>query len=312
MNMSNSIFNNLKIKLVVMALAILVWFFVKMEDNYRYSFTIPLRVTNLGPQRVIKNDIPSKTKITCWGKGRYLLSLMIKNDIFYNLDVARVYNSGAFILERNQVKFMHENDVEVLNIVEPETVKVILTDLITKKIPITPDIEIQTRPGYTIVDELQLIPDSVEIIGALSDVQNIAAVKTEKKHYTNIKRDLEEEIQLLNPERAKIKLLTRKINLAVDIQKLMEKPVSEISVTVINQPPDLKIMAIPSTLSLVLEGGSDLLLNVTKHDIKAYIDYKKVQTSTSKNHLAYIETPRGTRYRDVKPKRFTIVVEKLN
>ncbi len=294
-----------------MVLAILVWFFVKMEDNYRYSFNIPLRVTNLGPQRIIKNDIPTKAKITCWGKGRYLLSLMIRNDIFYNLDVARVYRSAAFVLERNQVKFMHENDIEVLNIVEPETVKVFLTDLVTKKIPVTPDIEIQTMPGYTVVNELRLIPDSIEIIGPTSEIANINSVSTEKKRYKNIRRDLENEIQLLNPQRPNIRLLTRKINFVVDIQKLMEKPLFEISVTVVNQPSDLKITVIPSTLSLVLEGGSDLLLNVSKKDIKAYIDYKKVQTSKSKYHLAYIETPRGTRYRDVKPKRFNVVVEKI-
>lgn len=294
-----------------MVIAILVWFFVKMEDNYRYSFKIPLRVTNLGPQRIIKNDIPTKTRITCWGKGRYMLTLMIRRDIFYNLDVTKVHKSAEFVLEKNQVKFLRENDIEVLNVVDPETVKVILTDLITKKVPITPDVEIQTIPGYTVVDEIKLTPDSIEVIGPKSEIKNILTIHTEKRHYKNIKRDLDEKIRLANPEEPNVRLLSKEVNLAVDIQKLMEKPVFEIIVTVINQPSNLKVTVIPSTLSLVLEGGTDLLLNVTKQDIKAYIDYKKVHTSKSKNHLAYIETPKGIRYRDVKPKRFKVVVEKI-
>lgn len=294
-----------------MVIAILVWFFVKMEDNYRYSFKIPLRVTNLGPQRIIKNDIPTKTRITCWGKGRYMLTLMIRRDIFYNLDVTKVHKSAEFVLEKNQVKFLRENDIEVLNVVDPETVKVILTDLITKKVPITPDVEIQTIPGYTVVDEIKLTPDSIEVIGPKSEIKNILTIHTEKRNYKNIKRNLDEKIRLANPEEPNVRLLSKEVNLAVDIQKLMEKPVFEIIVTVINQPSNLKVTVIPSTLSLVLEGGTDLLLNVTKQDIKAYIDYKKVHTSKSKNHLAYIETPKGIRYRDVKPKRFKVVVEKI-
>lgn len=309
--MNRQIFNNLKIKLIVVALAILVWFFVKMEDNYRYSFHIPIRVTNLGPRRVIKNDLAKQAKITCWGKGRYLLSLMIKNDIFYNLDVSRVHRTGAFVLERSQVKFFRGNDVEVLNIVEPETVKVILADLLTKNVPINPDVEIQLLPGYTVVDELKLNPDSVEIIGLEPELKTIQQVTTEKKLFKNVKRDLESELQLVNPQLPHVRLLSRKTTLTVDIQKLMEKPLSEIRVTVINQPADLKITVIPSTLSLVLEGGSERLLNISQQDIKAYIDYKKVQLSRSKNHLAYIDTPLGIRYRDVKPKRFNVVVEKI-
>lgn len=91
----------------------------------------------------------------------------------------------------------------------------------------------------------------------------------------------------------------------------MEKPLSEIPIAVVNQPSNLKVTVIPSTLSLVLEGGTDLLLNVTKQNVKAYINYEKVHASKNKNHLAYIETPKGTRYRDVKPKRFKVVVEKV-
>lgn len=310
-DMRYSIFNNLKIKIIVIIIAILVWFFVKMDDNYRYSFKIQTRVTNLGSNRIIKNEIPNKIKITCWGKGRYLLSLMIRKDIFYNLDVSRVQKSANFVLEKQEVKLLHENGIEVLNIVEPETVKVILTDLVTKKVPVMPEVEIQTMPGYTVVDEIQLTPDSIEVMGPTSEIKNISTIHTENRHFKKIKRDIEDKIRLVNPELPNVKLLSRDVNLTVDIQKLMEKTEYEINVTVINQPPNLKVAVIPSTLSLVLEGPTDLLLNVTKQDIKAYIDYKKVPTSKSKNHLAYIDTPKGIRYRDVKPKRFKVVVEKI-
>ncbi len=306
-----NIFDNLKIKLVVLFIAIVVWFFVKTEDNYRYSFKIPLRITNLGVDRIINNDVPKKIKITAWGKGRDLLSLMLRNDIFYNMDVSKLHNSVEIPLEKDQIKLLHESDIEVLNIVNPETVEVKIVDLITKKVRAIPQVEIHPFPGYTIVDEIGLNPDSVEVIGPKSEVNNILVIYTEKKIYENIRRDLEKSIRLVKPEEKNIRLLINEVNFFVDIQKLMEKPLYEIPVLVINQPPNLKVTVIPSTLSLVLEGGTDLLLNVTKKDVNAYIDYEKVPLSKSKNHLAYIETPKGIRYRDVKPKRFKVVVEKI-
>ncbi len=309
--MSIGIVRNLKIKLAVVAMASLLWFFVKMEDNYRFAFNVPIRITNLGSNRVIGSEIPNKVKITCWGKGRSLLTLMFRKDIFYNLDVSHVFRSANVVLEKNQVKLLRSSDVEVLNIVYPETLKISIVDLITTKVVVRPDVEIITLPGYTVVDEIKVIPDSAELVIPITELKRIDTISTERRRYKNINRNLTEKVRLIRPDIDHLRLLTREVNIYVNVQKLMEKPLSEIPVTVINQPPDLRVTVLPSTLSLILEGGAELLLNVTQNDIKAYIDYQKVKSSQSKNHLAYIETPKGVRYRDVKPKRFKIVVEKI-
>jgi len=309
--MHYKIFDNLAIKLVVLCLAFLVWYFVKMEDNYQYQFQIPLRITNLGPDRIINSDIPRKIKIISWGRGKDLFSLMLRKDLFYDLDVSRVKKSAKIVLEKNQIKFLHKRDIEILNIVDPETVTVTITRLITRKVPVVPEVQIQTLPGYTVVGPLKLEPDSVEVVGPPSAIKTITAVHTQKKLYRKIKRDLEKKIRLLKPPFEHVKILTDEVYLTVDVQKLMEKKLYEIPVAVINTPRNLKVTVLPSTLSLVLEGGSDLLLNVTKKDVKAYIDYQKVRYSRKKSHLAYIVAPEGTRYRDVKPKRFSIVVETI-
>ena len=292
-------------------MAILVWFFVKTEDNYRYSFKIPLRVTNLGPNRIINHEVPKRIKITSWGKGRELLSLMLRKEMFYDLDVSRVKHSAMIALEKDDIKLTHESNIEILNIVDPDTIELKIIDLIKKKVPIISEAEIQTLPGYTVVDEVQLNPDSVEIIGPEPFIVKISTISTQNKIFRNVKRDLEKKIRLENPQKEQIRLFPAEVKIIANTQKLMEIQIFEVPVTVTNRPADLKVTVIPSTLSLVLEGGTDLLLNVTKQDIKAYIDYQKVHASKNKNHLAYIETPQGIRYRDVKPKRFKVVVEKI-
>lgn len=309
--MGHFILNNFKIKAVACFMAVLVWLFVKTEDNYTYSIDIPLQISNQDQNRVIETDLPKTIKVIAWGKGRDLLSLRLRNDIFYNLDVSALPLSAKIVLNRNQIKFRHANNIDILNIVDPESLQVTMADLITKKVPIVADVSVQTVPGYTIVDDLKLTPDSVVIQGRKSVLKHIDSIATAKRVFKDIRRDLKKTIPLAPAPAKDVRLLNSEVTLFADVQKLMEKPIAEIPVQVINQPPGLKIIVIPSTLSLVLEGGVDLLLNVTKANVRAYLDYRKIQTSQEKNHLAYIETPPGTRYRDVKPKRFSIVVEKI-
>jgi len=310
MNIKKNISNNLKYKIIVSFLAILLWFFVKTEDNYKYSFNVPLQITNIGEDRTIMNELPKQVEATFWGKGRSLLSLKLRRDISYNLDVAKIKENTEIVLDKKNIRMLRKNHVEVLNIIQPKTVEVIMNKLVQKKVPVTAECIIGTIPGYTTVGEIKLIPDSVIIKGPQSEIELVSSVFTEKKIYKKIKRDLEKKIELVKPAQKNISLNISYVHLFADIQKLMEKPLIEIPVKVINKQRNTEVTVIPSTLSLVLEGGTDLLLNITQADVKAYIDYKKVKASREKDHPAYIVPPDGVRYRDVKPKRFKIVVER--
>lgn len=309
--MNYLIFENIKIKLVVLFFAILVWFFVKTEENYNYTLMIPLRVINLESNKIIKNMLPPKIKVTVWGKGKDLVSFFIRKDIFYSFDVSKIQGSARIPLAINEIKVLRENDLDILRIVEPESLHVNLAELVTRRLPVVPDVDVRTLPGFTVVDNMLLMPDSVTIQGLESEIDSLQVIHTKKKMYRNIKRDIEKTLELQIPKKKHLRSLTREVTLIVDIQKLMEKPIAEIPVTVKNTPADLKVTVIPSTLSLVLEGGTDMLLNMTKDDVSAYLDYQKIHSSKENSHLAYIETPPGTRWRDVKPKRFNIAVEKI-
>jgi hypothetical protein len=63
---------------------------------------------------------------------------------------------------------------------------------------------------------------------------------------------------------------------------------------------------------LTVEGGEKLLLNLKKENIVAYIDYARMRDTTGAGHPAYIRTPDGVRYRDVKPARFKLILENQN
>lgn len=310
MKLQDKILNNLKYKITVILLAILTWFFVKTEDNYSYSLDVPIQINNLGKDRIIVNDLPKQVETIFWGKGRALFSLLLRRDVSYNVDVTNLEGKVKINLDKSNIRMLRRTGVDVLNIIHPKEIDVVLSKLFLKKVPIVCSSEIRTLPGYTVIDELRLEPDSVVLKGTEKELELISSVFTEKKSYHKIKRDFEKKIKLIKPEQAHVTLNIDQTKLSVDIQKLMEKRIVEIPVKVTHPPNNASVTVIPSTLSLILEGGTEILLNVTHNDITAYIDYDKVVGSKEKNHPAYIVTPPGIRYRDVKPMRFKIVVER--
>jgi len=301
---------NIKIKIVVVCVSILIWFFVETENNFKYTFDIPITVTNISPDKILVNELPPKAKITFWGKGRELLSLILSRKLNYNFDMFDIEESQYHALKKTNVRFPRENNVEIINIVEPDSVFIEIENLVEKKIAVIHDVTINLTPGYTIVNGIQLTPDSIEVVAAKSRIDSVVSITTEKVIYKNVRRKLHKKIKLIEPSIKHFWLKSKNIAFFVDVQKLMEKPLIEIPVRVINKPPNIEIMVVPSSLCLVLVGGVDLLLPITKNDIDAYLDYEKIRVTRERYYRAYIEKPAGVRIKDVKPKQFKVIIKK--
>ncbi len=304
------IFTNAKYKITVILLAISVWFFVKIDDNYRYSFWIPLKIANLGESRIVVNDIPKRVKVTFWGKGRLLLSLMLRKDATYILDVSSEDDSVEVVLDKDDVRMLKRTNVEILNIDRPDKLVLVIKELKRKKVEVISQVNMETVPGYTIVGDIYVNPDSITIRGPKPYIDSISSVYTVEKTVADIKKDVNKKVKLLPLKQPFLTMEVQQVELKANVQKLMEKPLSDIPVKVLNAPENADVIVIPSTLSLILEGGTDVLLNIHQDDIQAYIDYEKIKTAHQKYHPAYINTPDDVRYRNSKPMRFKIVIER--
>lgn len=309
-NFNQKILKHIRTKIVVVILAFMVWFFVETANNYKYSFKIPMVINNLSSEEIIVNEIPKHVKITVWGKGNEIISMLLTKKFQYNLDLMNIHESKTFSLSPQNVRLPQASNLEVLNIVKPDSVYVKIEKRISKKIPIKPDVEITPYRGYTLVDEILLRPDSVTAIGAASMIDSIITLTTEKVILTKLKRDIKRSIKIKQPRLDKVQLVRDDVLLFADIQKLIEVSFSDIPVNVINKPDHVELTVIPSSLSLILIGGVDNILKIKNDDIWAYIDYNKVVTSQEEYHLAYIDKPEGVRIEDVKPKRFKIIIKK--
>lgn len=306
----HSIFKNIKIKIVVLVLAILLWFYVITENEYQYIMNIPIRLVNVRNGKVIINEHPRTAKVLLLGRGKSLLSLMLEGNIELVLNLHHVSNWTHTKLRNENVNIPRHSQVDVVQIVEPDSIEIILGNLVKKGVPVRPQIRVQPYQGYTKVGDYKLEPDSVWIQGAEIFLEQVDFIDTEPYEVEGVKTQLSDFVPLIPPKQKKITMLTKRVQFHANIQKLMEKRITGIPVKVRNVPPEIKVIVIPSHLSLTLEGGVEQLANITEKDITAYIDYNRKRKSTETGHPAYIETPPGIRTRDVTPQKFKLVLER--
>ncbi|MFQ5863986.1 MAG: YbbR-like domain-containing protein [bacterium] len=309
--MTVRLFNNYKIKIVVIVTAIFIWFFVVTENDYEYGIEVPVTVINIPDGKVILNEIPRNAKVKIKGSGKALIALSVSRGARLELDLSDVdYQKTFFLKPKNVLVSRPAGSIETQEIISPDSITVLLDDYQERKIAVATKIRAKTAPGYTIVGEVQITPDSITISGPKSIISQIDKVLTQELEYSDLRFDLRATAPLAAMPSEKVEVSANQVDIFLNVQKLLEVTIKEVPVEVRNAPPNIVVHVVPSTLSLVLEGGGDLLTSVSRDDILAYIDYARVKDSPNKEHPVYIETPPGVSYRDVKPKLFKFVFER--
>lgn len=303
--------SHLQTKIVVVLLAILVWFYVVTEDEYTHTTDIPIELTNIRSDRIITNNYPTVAKVTLQGSGKQLLRLLIENGVKISLNLKDKRYNFKTKLKLSDVRFpQHSLGVKVLRIENPDTIEIRLTKIKKKRVKIEQDVTIIPEAGYTKVGEIELTPDSITIQGPVNEVDLVTSILTEHLEIKNIKRDHKQKIRLINPSSQFIKFQETETKIKIHVQKLMEKEISRVPVRVYNLPEGMRAVVIPPYLNLTLEGGVQVLSNVTENNIIAYIDYARPKKENEIGHPAIIKTPPEVMYRDVNPKTFKLLVEK--
>ncbi|MFQ5676862.1 MAG: YbbR-like domain-containing protein [bacterium] len=308
--MAPKVFDNYKVKLVTFILAIFIWFFVVTENDYEYVIAVSVTPVNIPSGKVILNELPKAVKVKIKGTGKDLIALMVRRGARLNLDLSGTEHSKTFRLEPTSVFLSRPSGlIKTTEIIMPDSISVVLDDFQNKKIPVRLEIQAKAAPGYTRVGEIQVTPDSVVVSGPKSILADISAIPTQAIEFNGLTDDLNETVMLEQPDSERLALSANEVKVSLDIQRLVELTFSGIVVEVRNAPKNINVYPRPSRLSLVVEGGGELLAQMTVNDIRAYLDYNRIKNAPGIEHTAVIKTPPGIRIRNAEPQKFKLVFE---
>ncbi len=306
-----SFWQRYKIQITSAGFAILIWFLVVSNGIYDYEITVPVETPLLQPYYVITNDLPQHARIKIRGQGLALMTFKLFREGRLELNVEWKPGEGI-IYPRIQdiVLGSGAHSISVLQIVEPLEIPLFIEETSSRILPVKHRITIKPLPGYTVVGDVRLDPDQVTVRGAHSLLQNLEAIDTAELLLQKVRNSLRDNIALISPLPQKVYLQPSEVHFQAEIQKLMERRLDQIMVGVRNLPSGYRAIVLPASLSLVAEGGVNIISELGARDIVAYIDYSRQQDSSGAQFPAYLVPVENVRYRDISPKLFKILLER--
>lgn len=296
--------HNYKIKLFCLLSALFFWFYISLENAYEFTVDVPVRVEHAPPGWILLHPLPSQVRVLFKGTGRQFVSYRFRERRL-ELDLRKVPNNTAVRLDPDMIKDL-PSGIRVISILQPETVDVKWDRLAERRVPVRSRLEFIPADGFTLVGDVRFDPDTVRISGPQSVVDSTQEVWTEAQSFTGLIKEVRDRAPLVLDPETRMRVSSGSVRFSVDVQRIGERTLDGIPVTVANGPEGRRLAVTPAVLSLKVQGGVGLLSGLTSGDIQAVVDYRARERYGSKRLPARIQIPRDITFSEVSPQYFEV------
>ena len=303
-------FQKYKIHLLILFIATFIWIHVKTDMDFEQIYQVKVVAKNVNPEFVITNTFTRNIPVLFQGKGKSLIALH-NTDVEILADFNQTTGKSFFVkLNLSDIRISPPLvNIVPVKFIKIDTIQFLQDNLRYKKVPIDHQITLKTKAGFIQVGPLKLSPKDVTVSGPISLTNEIKSVKTEELFRSDLESDVSGIIDLTNSFSGKVVLSTKTVEYKADIQTIIEIIMDDIPVHVTNVPENLKVSLVPSTLSLKIIGGVDVISSIERKDIYAYIEYQMFMSSDVTSFPAKIEIPENIIFSDVYPQTFQLKIK---
>ena len=190
--MKKTFFGNMGFKLLSVAIAVSLWFFVTYRGQSETTVEAPLEFKNI-PQglEILKQNV-KKTAVSIRGHESVLNALK-PTDIRVVVDMSNgKFGEASYYFDTNDVK--SNRNIKILRM-DPTYVKVTLDQLETKQIPVKPYIVGQPARGFEI-KKITVNPPTVSAEGAASEMARLWTLRTEPLDVTGLDSEISQSVRI--------------------------------------------------------------------------------------------------------------------
>ena len=277
----NLLFHNIFFPLGAFSLATILWLFVISGDQYTMIIDFPIEARNLNAQKAYLKEVPNYAAVMLKGKGRDLFKAFILQKYAgfkLVLDLEGISQEYEFFLndyfEKNprRVVLPSSYKLSFVEVVYPNRIKISLDEVMKKTVPVSSNLLISLKDGYTQVGLIKFYPDSVNIVGPKAELDRINNINTIKDTLTNLSYAFNSGLNLILPNRL-INCSHTEVQCYLDIQQISERIIVDIPVKVINKVKGIRVFPSPQTVSLTVIGGAIQISKIKSHDILVNVDF---------------------------------------
>ncbi len=175
--------HNLRLKLLALAIALVMWVFVVGQDKAELTVEVPVEITGIPADMVVADDVVNKVYARINGPGTLVRRAAAERM------VQRV-NLAGMGLGEHVFQIMPEDlrlpaGVSVMR-VSPARFSITLAAKISRQVQVRPALKGELAEGYEVA-EINLTPPKVTVSGTRKDVENVDWIWTVRMEVTGLK-----------------------------------------------------------------------------------------------------------------------------
>jgi hypothetical protein len=180
--MLKAITHNLRLKLLALGIALVMWIFVVGQDRVEMTIEVPVEITGIPADMVIADDVVNKVYARISGPGT-LVRRAATERMVQRLDLAGM-GLGEHVFQIVPEALRLPAGVSVLR-VSPARFTITLASKVMREVQVRPALRGDPAEGYE-VGEIKLTPAKVMVSGTKKEVENVDWIWTVRIDVTGL------------------------------------------------------------------------------------------------------------------------------
>lgn len=164
----------------------------------------------------------------------------------------------------------------------PNTIKVLISKIESKTVPVKLVGKIKFRPQYIQIGNIDISPDKVEIFGTKEELKKIDSLETVKAD--SLFEDVFENTTQIVPLKKNDNISFQETQVQVDIkaEQVAEKTIDVVGINPQNVPANMSLKTFPASVSVKCKVGISNWEKVNSSSFTLFVDYKKIDNKSNK------------------------------
>jgi len=268
--MRNLLRENLSLKLASLALAVLVWFYVRGEEKPVQIFAVPLEMEGLAPDLAVAGEVVETLSVRVQSP-EVVLRALTPEKLLARVDLSNL-GAGDQLVRIRPDWIRVPAGVEVLR-VSPEYIPLKIEKKVRRDLPVRPRVAGEPASGNVLAG-VTASPPQVAVAGPESAVRQAREVLTEVVRIDGRSSPLEVVVDLY-PDRAGVEIEgVRSAQVRLDIhQRYVTRVMSEVRVLAAGaEGAPVHVRLKPSIVTVTVEGPPEAVRDLDTGLVTAVVD----------------------------------------
>lgn len=302
-----------KIFLTFLLCSAMAWFVNKLSNSYISNTTFDLQFVNVPDTKKLTSASKEQIDVKVEAVGFQLLGFDFRNKLI-QIDLSTIEkNEGRFYISAGKVKKQIEKQLpSSMRLLELEEVDLMfeLQEIISKTVPVIPQMELNLAQNYLLEGKVTLSPSSVTIKGPKNEVDTIENVKSIKLDLTDLTSNFSKEVAIYKSEALKnTSFSDQSVTITGRVSRFSEKMV-EVAIKVINVPRGTEIKIFPRKVTILCKAPMSILKGINRSDFQVVADYGRAKKNNARQlSLTLRKKPKNLYSAIVKEKKVEFVIQ---